>query len=78
MVIKTEDRELIKKGYRALIRELGLVGFVRFVRLTEGGRGNWTEERKEVLKEYNEMDIKELGELIKRNVRNQKKGQIVI
>ena len=53
------------------------MGFVRFVRLTEGGRGNWTEERKEVLKEYNEMDIKELGELIKKNVRNQKKGQIV-
>jgi hypothetical protein len=37
-----------------LIKELGLVGFVRFVRLMGWGKGDWTEERHEILKELNE------------------------
>ena len=37
-----------------LIKELGLVGFVRFIRLMGWGKGDWTEERHEILKELNE------------------------
>ncbi|HZJ83279.1 MAG TPA: hypothetical protein VFD57_05670 [Clostridia bacterium] len=36
---KTEftDKEILEKGTRALIKELGYSGFLRFIRQTEGG-----------------------------------------
>lgn len=33
---KFTDREIIEKGSRALIRELGYSGFLRFIRYSEG------------------------------------------
>lgn len=33
---KFTDREIIEKGSRALIRELGYSGFLRFIRHSEG------------------------------------------
>ncbi len=33
---KFTDREIIEKGSRALIKELGYSGFLRFIRYTEG------------------------------------------
>jgi hypothetical protein len=36
-------------GCEALARELGMVGFIRFVQLFDGGKGNYTDERREWL-----------------------------
>lgn len=33
---KFTDREIIEKGYRVLIKELGYSGFLRFIRHSEG------------------------------------------
>jgi hypothetical protein len=52
-VLTKEEERILKEGYEALIEKLGLVGFVRFVRLMGWGRGNWTEERHEILEELN-------------------------
>ncbi len=46
-----EDKELIEKGCEALVEKLGLEGFVKFIKLMGWPKGNWTEERREVLKE---------------------------
>ena len=72
------DEEIVKEGYRAVIERLGLEGFSRFVRLTQGGRGNWTEEREKVLKEFNQMGLDELNELILKNTKGPEKGQKVV
>jgi hypothetical protein len=75
------DRELIRKGCEALVEELGLEGFIRFIKLMSWAKGNWTEERKEILKELNEKLLKMTTEEVveyfskKRKVRS---GQIVI
>lgn len=34
--LKYTDKEIIEKGSRALIRELGYSGFIRFIRYSEG------------------------------------------
>lgn len=33
------DKEIIEKGARVLIKELGYSGFLRFIRQMEGGKG---------------------------------------
>jgi hypothetical protein len=43
------DEELRQAGYDALLRELGVSGFVRFIRLVSPGVGDYTEERQEWL-----------------------------
>jgi hypothetical protein len=53
-VLKKEDERILEEGYEALIERLGLVGFVRFVRLMGWGEGDWTEKRKEILKDLND------------------------
>ncbi|SMP09138.1 hypothetical protein SAMN06265339_0698 [Desulfurobacterium pacificum] len=58
MPIAVEDRELIEKACEVLVKELGLIGFVRFVKLMGWAKRNWTEERKEVLKELEEKLMK--------------------
>ena len=80
-VVEDKDRKLIERGCEALVEELGLEGFIKFVRLMGWAKGNWTEERREVLKELNEkllkMSTEEVVEYFseKRKVRP---GQIVI
>jgi len=80
-VIKEEDKKILEEGYEALIERLGLVGFVRFVRLMGWGKGNWTEERREILKELNEklanMTPEEIVEFFRKDG-GPKPGQIVI
>jgi len=53
-VLSKEGERILEEGYEALIERLGLVGFVRFVRFMGWGKGDWTEERREILKELNE------------------------
>ena len=39
------------KGLEALVRELGTVGMIRFIQLFEPGSGDYTKERKDLLKD---------------------------
>jgi DNA-binding FadR family transcriptional regulator len=73
-----EDREILKRAYEAIIKELGFTGFWRFVEITYGKKGNWVEERKKILKELNTMDVEELIEYIKKHAEKPKEEQIVI
>lgn len=79
--VKDKDRELMEKGCEALIEELGLEGFVRFVRIMGWAKGNWTEERREVLKKIEnkllKMTTKEAVEYFSKG-RKIRPGQIVI
>ncbi len=54
-IIDLPPMELRKRGIRALAKELGAVGMVRFLHQFEWGDGNYTEERKEWL-EYSDME----------------------
>jgi len=77
-VREIKDEEIIERGYRAIVEELGIAGFTRFIRLTQGGKGNWTEEREKALEELNRMDIDELVDFVKKNAKGPKEGQEVI
>ena len=44
-----------EEGFRILLKELGSVGTVDFIRQFEDGRGNYTEERQRML-ETNSID----------------------
>ncbi len=41
--------ELREKGYQALVSQLGQVDAIRFLQQVGWGRGNYTQERREVL-----------------------------
>ena len=79
--VEDKDRKLIERGCEALVEELGLEGFIKFVRLMGWAKGNWTEERREVLKELNEkllkMSTEEVVEYFSKK-RKVRPGQIVI
>ena len=46
---KFTDREIIEKGSRALIKELGYSGFLRFIRHSEGiGKENYLKLEDEI------------------------------
>ena len=80
-IVEDKDRKLIERGCEALVEELGLEGFIKFVRIMGWARGNWTEERREVLKEIEEkllrMTTEEVVEYFSRR-RKVRPGQIVI
>jgi len=80
-VVEDKDRKLIERGCEALVEELGLEGFIKFVRIMGWARGNWTEERNEVLKEIEEkllrMTTEEVVEYFSKR-RKVRPGQIVI
>ena len=46
-----------EKGFKALTKELGASGMAIFIRQFEGGKGNYTEERQETLKDISIEDI---------------------
>ncbi len=80
-VVEDKDRRLIERGCEALVEKLGLEGFIKFMRLMGWAEGNWTEERKEVLKELNEKLLKMTTEEVVEYFRKKRKikpGQIVI
>ena len=54
----TSDLSTIReKGFNALTKELGPSGMAIFIRQFEGGSGNYTEEREELLKNLTVDDI---------------------
>ncbi|MCL2100361.1 MAG: hypothetical protein FWH22_01455 [Fibromonadales bacterium] len=46
-----------EKGLNVLTKELGLIDTIQFLRLFETGTGNYTEERKTLLKDFSVNDI---------------------
>jgi hypothetical protein len=42
--------EIKKKGWTALVKELGYAGATKFILIYEAGEGNYTRERKELFK----------------------------
>lgn len=50
------QEEIRIAGLKALKKELGPVGMVRFLQQYELGEGDYTKERKKLLKEYNDVD----------------------
>lgn len=44
--------EIYKHGYKVLLRELGVMNFIRFIQQFEEGEGNYTEERHRWLGNY--------------------------
>jgi len=55
--------EIMQKGWNALVKELGFTGATKFILLYEPGRGDYTEERKEILKEITIEKIR--GDILK-------------
>jgi hypothetical protein len=51
------DEEILKAGFDAVARELGLVGFVRFIQVLRPGTGDYTAERHTWLKGLTIEDI---------------------
>jgi hypothetical protein len=39
------DEEILQAGHDALVRELGLVGMIRFLQMLRPGKGDYTAER---------------------------------
>ena len=59
MTMTLED--IRRKGYEALVRELGPVGMIRFLQQFETGRGDYTQERHDWLTE----SLEEIVEVIR-------------
>lgn len=62
------DKEIIEKGSRALIKELGYSGFIRFIRQVEGLSGqDYVKEQEEV---YGDMSLDDIFEEAKKHWEN--------
>jgi hypothetical protein len=73
--------QVLSKEDERILERLGIVGFVRFVKLMGWGKGDWTEERRKILKELNErlanMTPEEVVKFF-REGEGLKPGQIVV
>ena len=63
--------EIRAAGLRALARELGPVGMVRFLQQFETGRGDYSAERERLL---DESDVRALAESVRQKRRNDEGG----
>jgi hypothetical protein len=57
VILTLTNRQVREKGWRALVKELGLSGATRFLLQYEEGQGNYTEERRNIFAEKNVADI---------------------
>jgi tagatose-1,6-bisphosphate aldolase len=51
--------EIKQKGWDALVKELGYAGATKFILLYEPGKGDYTQERKNILKEITIEKLRE-------------------
>ncbi len=51
--------EIRQKGWNALVKELGYAGATKFILLYEPGRGDYIQERRDILKETTIEKVKE-------------------
>lgn len=57
------DHQIKLLGIKAIKKELGVMGFIRFIHQFEGGEGNYTEDRKTWQAKYT---VKTLAEEIQK------------
>ena len=58
MAVTVRDLEKIREeGLKILREKLGPVGMIKFIQMYSDGEGDYTEERKEKLKDLKENDI---------------------
>ena len=51
-------QQIAAAGFKALLKELGPGGVIEFVHQYEKGEGNYTEERRKILKHFRLEDLK--------------------
>jgi hypothetical protein len=68
--IKYTDKEIIEKGSRVLIKELGYFGFIWFIRQTESHSGQ--DYLKEQEKVYVDMPLEEIYDEAQQHWQNKK------
>lgn len=64
---KYTDREIIEKGSRALIKELGYSGFLRFIRQSEGSKEDYLKMDDEI---FDGMSLEEIYDNAKKHWEN--------
>lgn len=58
MAVTIKDLEEIRQeGLKALREKLGPLGMIKFIQMYSDGQGDYTEERKEKLKDLKEKDL---------------------
>lgn len=65
--------EIRKKGYDALVKELGIVGMIQFIQEFESGSGDYTKERHQWLDKFS---FEEVIESIKENQYGEKEENL--
>ena len=58
MAVTVRELEKIRRdGLKALKDKLGVEGMIKFLQMYSDGKGDYTEERKEVLKDMDKEDL---------------------
>lgn len=59
MAVTVRELERIRKeGIKALKDKLGVEGMIKFIQMYSDGKGDYTEERREILKNLDKEDLK--------------------
>lgn len=63
MAVTVKELEKIRKdGLKALKDTLGVEGMIKFIQMYSDGKGNYVEERRELLKNIKKEDLKKFLE----------------
>ena len=58
MAVTIRELEKIRReGLKALKDKLGVEGMIKFIQMYSDGKGDYTEERREALKDLNKKDL---------------------
>lgn len=58
MAVTVRELEKIRKdGLKALKEKLGIEGMIKFIQMYSDGKGDYTEERREILKKLDKEDL---------------------
>ena len=58
MAVTVRELEKIRReGLKALKEKLGVEGMIKFIQMYSDGKGDYTEERREILKTLNKEDL---------------------
>lgn len=60
MAVTVRELERIRRdGLKALKEELGVEGMIKFIQMYSDGKGNYTEERRKILKDLNKKELQD-------------------
>ena len=60
MAVTVRELERIRRdGLMDLKEELGVEGMIKFIQMYSDGKGNYTEERREILKDLNKKELQD-------------------